>query len=454
MRLLMPFLLALVLTACAAAPTSTPTTPPTLVPPTPTAETFPTPLPTSAAFDAADPAAVDRYAGLPQTIAEEGFPRLGFPSAPVKVVLYAGFDDLASGQFFRDSFGALLTRIRAGEVELTFVPVSGRGTLPGGRGAARAALCVLEQAVFWRFFDTLFTWQGQYGEAAFEGSRLLDGADGLGLDRRQWDACMISETPDALVSAGDRSAAAQPNFTNPPFVLINGVPSLTDADSLNASIDMEARRIDAAVQATLAANPEATPVSLDPEATDEPLVVTLEPLMGEQITPPLTLDLPEGWRAGYDTLVLQDIDAIRNIPFAVYSGPVEGGTGTIVLLWGFPNLVAGNPFEQTQVEVDLWSDGLRLLRLAIVEESCNIGTDLRRQYAVGGLTATGTQFSAVDCPELADTRGWFAGLRQLNINFVFYAFTEPISAMETGRDQLQAILDTVQFTALETPAGG
>lgn len=450
MRFLTPLLLAL-LTACAAAPT--PTVPPTIPPVTPTAETLPTPQPTAAALDADGPAAVDRYAGLPQTVAEEGFPRLGFPSAPVKVVLYAGFDDLASGQFFRDSFAALLTRIRAGEVELTFVPVSERGTIAGGRGAARAALCALEQAAFWRFFDTLFTWQGQFGEAAFEGSRLLDGADALGIDRRQWDACMLSEAPDALLTAGNSSAAAQASFSAPPFVLINGVPSLSDADSLNASINMEARRVDAAVQATLAANPEATSASLDPEATDEPLLVTLEPLMGEQIAPPLTLDLPDGWRAGYDTLVLQDIDAIRNIPFAVYSGPVEGGTGTIVLLWGFPNLVAGNPFEQTEIEVDLWSDGLRLLRLAIVEEGCNIGTDLRRQYAIGGLTATGTQFSAVDCPELADTRGWFAGLRQLNINFVFYAFTEPISAMETGRDQLQAILDTARFTALDAAAG-
>lgn len=445
MRLLTPLLLAVLLAACTTAPTATPTIPP----PTPTAETSPTPMPTAAAFD---PAAADRYAGLPQTVAEEGFPRLGFPSAPVKVVLYAGFDDPASGQFFRDSFAALLTRIRAGEVELTFVPVSERGTIPGGRGAARAALCALEQAAFWRFFDTLFTWQGQFGEAAFEGSRLLEAADMPGIDRRKWDACMLSEAPDALLSAGNSSAAAQASFSAPPFVLINGVPSLSDAESLNASVNMEARRVDAAVQATLAANPEATTVSLDPEATDEPLLVTLEPLMGEQIAPPLTLDLPDGWRAGYDTLVLQDIDAIRNIPFAVYSGPVAGGTGTIVLLWGFPNLVAGNPFEQTEIEVDLWSDGLRLLRLAIVEEGCNIGTDLRRQYAIGGLTATGTQFSAVDCPELADTRGWFAGLRQLNINFVFYAFTEPISAMETGREQLQAILDTAQFTALDSAA--
>ncbi|PJF24317.1 MAG: hypothetical protein CUN53_18435, partial [Phototrophicales bacterium] len=101
-------------------------------------------------------------------------------------------------------------------------------------------------------------------------------------------------------------------------------------------------------------------------------------------------------------------------------------------------------------EPNLWADGLRLLRLAVIEEGCNIGTDLRREYSIGGLAATGTQFSAVNCPELPDTRGWFAGLQAQNLNFVFYVFTTPITALDEAAPTLQRILDSVAFQPLDT----
>lgn len=185
--------------------------------------------------------------------------------------------------------------------------------------------------------------------------------------------------------------------------------------------------------------------------TGTPVVITVEPLLGESVEPPLDITLPAGWLVGYDTLLLTDVDAMRPVPLAVWSGPVTGGTGTIVLLWGFPSLVGGNPLEaQLQTpSPDLWADGLRLLRLAILEQGCNIGTDLRRDYRIGLLAAVGTQFSAVDCPETADTRGWFAGVNDRGLNFVFYVFTDPIDAMTQADEELQAILDTVRFHARE-----
>ncbi|RMF77593.1 MAG: hypothetical protein D6737_17265 [Chloroflexi bacterium] len=205
--------------------------------------------------------------------------------------------------------------------------------------------------------------------------------------------------------------------------------------------------------------PSQTPVPVDtatPLATttpeEPPVVITLDATLGEAIDPPLTIDLPAGWDAPLsDILLLNDIGDLRGIPFTVYSGPVTGGTGNIVLLWGFPNLTPGNPFEAEAAEVDLWADGLRLLRLAIVEQGCNIGTDLRRSYRVGLLPAVGTQFAAVDCPELADTRGWFAGVQEGGINFVFYMFTDPIEAMDVASEELQAIIDTVRFDVPEAP---
>lgn len=192
--------------------------------------------------------------------------------------------------------------------------------------------------------------------------------------------------------------------------------------------------------------------------TEAPLVITLPPTTGDKVPPPLEITLPQGWQAGYDAQVLADVEPnkFRVIPVAVYSGPVSGGTGSIIVYWGFPNLVtpttdvmaaaAMGMTAQATVEPDLWSDGVRLLRSAVIESDCNIGVDVRRTYRLGLLSAEGTQWSAVSCKSgLPDTRGWFAGVQDSGVNFVFYVFTDPITAMDTSSGELQSILDTVRF---------
>jgi hypothetical protein len=158
------------------------------------------------------------------------------------------------------------------------------------------------------------------------------------------------------------------------------------------------------------------------------------------------MKFPPGWGYRYDNYALPDVDGLRSVPIAYYEGPVTGGTGKILIFWAFPNMVV--PFTQPgepAPQPDLWSDGLRLFRLAMVDRGCNSGTDLQRTYRIGNLSASGTQFSIVDCPESPDTRGWFAGLQVKNINFVFFVYAEPIEAMTAADDELQAILDTVVF---------
>jgi hypothetical protein len=130
---------------------------------------------------------------------------------------------------------------------------------------------------------------------------------------------------------------------------------------------------------------------------------------------------------------------------------------TIVLLWGFPNI--GDPFPDngSPVAPDLWVDGLRLLRIAVLEQGCNIGTGEQRSYRVGLLLGTGAQFSAVECPELPGTRGWFAGVQEKGLNFVFYAYAEGepvvdpahIEVFNQAAQEMQAILDTVRFRVPE-----
>lgn len=253
-----------------------------------------------------------------------------------------------------------------------------------------------------------------------------------------------------------------------------------------------------ALIATLTAlAPTATaPATLTPSAgitltsTQTPVVITIEPLTGQRVEPPLDITLPAGWETvGYDVMLLQDMGELRPVPLAVWRGPVTGGTGTLVLLWGFPNAINPLPEDGTPMPValdpmtgqlvvpanatpiiDLWSDGLRLLRAAVIEEGCNISTDLRRPYVVGGKDGIGTIFSAVDCPDpdMLPTRGFFAGVQEKDLNFVFYAYFEGAAVMDNvnlepyyqASAEAQAIIAGVRFrvpdviTATPSPVGG
>jgi hypothetical protein len=189
--------------------------------------------------------------------------------------------------------------------------------------------------------------------------------------------------------------------------------------------------------------------------TDAPTLIpiTVVPLYGKPVPPPIQITLPGGWKSGSDALVLKsEIYSAHPIPIAIYQGPITGGTGNIVVLWGYGSQASVDAVVNNDVNQQLWSDGLRLLRLAVFEQGCNIGTDLQRDYRIGTLPATGTQFAVVSCPSLPDTRGWFAGLRVQNTNFMFYVYADPIDAMKTGQDDLQTILDSVQFVFPEATA--
>ncbi len=256
------------------------------------------------------------------------------------------------------------------------------------------------------------------------------------------------------------SGAAAPTATLPP----SPVPSLTTTgvSDVQAAVNGTVTAL-AAQQALSTLDTPQPNVTFVPDftltPTEAPLVITLPPTTGDKVPPPIDITLPQGWKVGYDAQVLADVEPnkFRIIPVAFYSGPITGGIGNIALYWGFPNLVTPSTDAMAQAamgmtlaatpEADLWSDGVRLLRSAVIESDCNIGVDVRRSYRIGLLSAEGTQWSAVTCSKsgLPDTRGWFAGVKEKGVNFVFYAFSDPITAMDTSSGELQAILDTVRF---------
>ncbi len=177
-----------------------------------------------------------------------------------------------------------------------------------------------------------------------------------------------------------------------------------------------------------------------------PTPVPLDPLLNIAIEPPIDITLPDDWLVGYDTLAFRDIDgSVQTALVAVYTGPVTGGTGWLILAWGHDSVI--NPFAMETPERAAFLDGLRLLRLIIFDPSCEVNVQPQTEYTIGEEIAQGATFSATNCPgDQPDTSGWFAALMQEEVNFAFYVYIDPEQAAESpARAEMQAILDSVNI---------
>lgn len=215
--------------------------------------------------------ALTRYEGIEQSTTDKGFPVLGKDSAPVKVIEYASFDCTHCRDFHEGTFGDLLTRIRNNEVQFTYVPVYGTGSIQNGEGASKAAICAGQQGKFWQYHDALYSWQGTYANTAFSQNRFVGGVNALGLDKGQWDACIASSLPGTVATAAVEAFRLQ-GATGTPALFVNG-----------AAVDIASNvaLFDAIDQALAAAG--GVPVEVTPEATAAVAEAT-----AETITAPVT----------------------------------------------------------------------------------------------------------------------------------------------------------------------
>ncbi len=209
--------------------------------------------------------AAARYADVPQSTTEKGYPLLGDPEAPVQVVEYSSFDCSSCARFHDEAFPALVERVKAGDIAFTYVPLFGTGSFQNGEGAARTAICASEQGKFWPMHDALFTWQGTYGNQAFTQNRLVSGVANLGVDRARYDQCIGGSLPQTVLDAARADATALgSDFTGTPTILVNGVSAQATLDSVNAAIDNVLTQLGLGQQVTPEATQEATT-----EATSE-----------------------------------------------------------------------------------------------------------------------------------------------------------------------------------------
>ncbi len=217
-----------------------------------------------------------RYEGITATVNEDGYPMLGNPDAPVQVVEYSSFSCSACAIFHDAAHPSLVERARAGEINLTFVPISLTGSVPNARGAAQASACALEQNAFWEYHDVLFDWHTRYGNQAFSANRLSSGISALGLDLNAYNTCLGSGRAAELVSQADAEGV-----TSTPTVRVDGVDVVAQVDAINARIDERlafagSRGTDTTPTATEDATPDAQPEGeITPEA-DTPAEATPE----------------------------------------------------------------------------------------------------------------------------------------------------------------------------------
>jgi hypothetical protein len=221
------------------------------------------------------------------------------------------------------------------------------------------------------------------------------------------------------------------------------LPTATPAPTTLAPTEtLASSELTATPEATRTPLPTLTPIVQPIAATVDPNAPTAIPPFLPGVPPPLTLTLPEGWQGGDFLISYQGVDAMRDQPLSIYSGPLPNGArGYIYLFWAFPNVLTPSG------EYNLWGDALQLLRGALIGETCNLGIDLHQYtFYVGGREGVGTQFTAADCQDQPDAAGWFAALRVENGNYAFFTAVEPPSALPDNVNTLQAILESVTFT--------
>lgn len=181
--------------------------------------------------------AAERYDIYEQSISEEGFPMLGDPDAPIRIVEVSSFDCPACGFFYNQILPVILERVEVGEVNFQYVSIFGTGGIPGGEDAAIAAFCAGEQDAFWAYHGLLFAWQTQ-GALAFNGTRLLNGALALDLDGDAFLECFSSEeVQESLTLARNYTASLGADYRGTPTIMINGVRVGNSAIEVVTAID-------------------------------------------------------------------------------------------------------------------------------------------------------------------------------------------------------------------------
>lgn len=182
-----------------------------------------------------DSVGFEQYARFAKGVDNDGFPLLGNPEAPVRLLFISSFDCTGCRTFNATFLPALLPRIEIGEVAFLFAPVYGLDEFPEGDSAARAALCVGAEN-FWGYHDTLYEWQ-DFDAFAFVYERLQQGAVELGISPEAFDECYTSLETTGILQSAIEASFEYADGIRAPMVVVNGLLVENNLDVINAAID-------------------------------------------------------------------------------------------------------------------------------------------------------------------------------------------------------------------------
>jgi len=183
------------------------------------------------------PNAIERYADIPQSTTEDGYPVLGSEDALASIENFSSYSCPFCRNFHNQVYSVLLDeRIAVGDAMIVYVPIYNTGSIPNGFEANRAALCVAEQGQFWGYTDALFDWHTRFRQEAFSDERLRQGVINMDLDIAAWDDCMASDRPaDILETALEMMRERE--YSGTPTIVINGEVVTATLSQIQAFLD-------------------------------------------------------------------------------------------------------------------------------------------------------------------------------------------------------------------------
>ena len=155
---------------------------------------------------------------------------MGSPDAAVTVQAWEDFLCPACQQWTEQIKPRLYEEyIATGKVRFEFHHFPLQIHAPGAQLGAMAAECANDQSAFWPYHDRLFQVAQRSGQAGFTLDSLVQAAQEMGLDEREFFQCMSGQVHFAAVNDSVNQAVAL-GLNATPTVLINGMPT---ADPFN-----------------------------------------------------------------------------------------------------------------------------------------------------------------------------------------------------------------------------
>ena len=178
---------------------------------------------------------------------------IGSPTAPVEITEFADFECPSCGQYATLTEPDVRTRlVNTGKVRMRYLDFP-LDVHKNTWAASLAAACANDQGKFWEMHDQIFNTQDKWnGEATSNPRTVLAGlAEGLGLDKSKYGACMDAETHRAQIQANQQEGLTRGVNSTPSF-LIGGklYPGALPFDQLNKLVEAEIAKAPAAASPT------------------------------------------------------------------------------------------------------------------------------------------------------------------------------------------------------------